>query len=414
MAEASAGGSAGSIPAELFESDSAEIISQYLELMDDTEPPSVFHVWSLLATAAALLGQHAVIRSGVLTVRANLFVVLIGPPAVKKSTAIDLVQGLASGTSLNFGPTDTSGQRHGLMSALVGLHRFDKQKRSAIEALSRMQLKPRRASDMALFVSELGRLWGTANRDMSDFFVDLYDSKDIDYETKGSSTRITAPLVTLLAATTPSSLAQMLPDASATHGILSRIVFVYANQIHKSVPLPPDPTEEWLDLREQIVKKLRWIDGNRNDFGLSPKARELYEELYVFKPKIDDPRFEYYAARRANILLRVAMAIAALRSDTWLIESDIQLAHVLMQEIEPDMHNALSAFGRNKAHMARSTILAFLRGQPGQSASINAVVAAAAADMTRREAEEVIAAMVSNNEITQYGTKIILGSVKRG
>lgn len=298
------------------------------------------------------------------------------------------------------------------MSALAGLRRFDKPAKGEWITLNRKMLRPRKAADMVLFSSELGRLWGTANREMADFLVDLYDGKDVDYETKGSTTLIQSPLATLLGATVPTSLAAMLPENAANHGILSRIIFVYADKIHKLVPLPPEPTEEWLELRDRIVERLHWIDGCRRDFGLSQQARDLYEhKLYTYTPKIDDPRFEYYGGRRANILLRVAMCICALRSDTWVIESDIQLAHTLLAEIEPEMPKALSAFGRNKAHMARTTIISFLRGQPNHTATIAQAIAAAAADLTKREAEEVIQAMAQKGEVTLYAQSIVLGKV---
>lgn len=267
---------------------------------------------------------------------------------------------------------------------------------------------------MALFSAELGRLWGSSNREMADFFVDLYDGEGIDYETKASQTRIDHPLVTLLGATTPSSLASMLPENAATHGVLSRIVFVYGDTNHKQVPIPPDPTEEWLELRHKVVSRFKWIDNNRRDFGLSAAARGAYESLYNFVPKLEDPRLESYRGRRANILLRVAMCLAGLRCDTWVIESDVRLAHELLDQVEPDFHKALTAFGRNKAYMARQIVIQYLKGRPGERAPLDEVISAMAAEMNRREAEEVLNSMVSNKEVTRYGSSIILGNLADG
>jgi len=275
----------------------------------------------------------------------------------------------------------------------------------------RMQ-KPRSPSDMALFSAELGRLWGSANRDLSDFFLDLYDGQGIDYETKASQTKIEQPLVTLLGATTPSSLASMLPENAATHGILTRILFVFGDTNHKQVPIPPDPTEEWIELRDKTVRRFKWIDNNRRDFGLSPEAQSAYESLYDYVPKLEDPRLESFRGRRANILLRVAMCIAALRADTWVIESDLRLAHELMADLEPTMHKALESFGRNKAFMARQIVFQFLRSKPNEAAGVEDVIGAMAGEMNRREAEEVITAMVPQGEITRYGNRLILGKLQ--
>lgn len=401
--------------AELFSSVSAESINEYLQLMEDTESPRLFHIWSLLAASAALLGKNAELKLGaLLTVRPNLFVVLIGPPAARKSTPINIVADLLLGTSVNFGPTDSGGQRHGIMSALQGVARYRPSEyvNGYGHVIVPRMRDPRPPSDMALFSSELGRLWGSSNRDLSDFFIDLYDGQGIDYETKASQTRIEQPLVTLLGATTPSSLATMLPENAATHGVLSRILFVYGDTNHKQVPIPPEPTEEWNELRDKVIRRFKWIDNNRRDFGLSPDARTTYESLYGYVPKLEDSRLESFRGRRANILLRVAMCIAALRSDTYVLDDDLRLAHELLVQLEPDMHRALESFGRNKAYMARQGIIQFLKSKPGEKASFEEVIAAVAGDMNRREAEEVIAAMVLQGEITRYGTRIILGKLE--
>lgn len=401
--------------AELMASVSAESVVEYLTLMEDTESPRVFQTWSLLSAAAALLGHNSELRIGAThVVRPNMFVVLIGPPALRKSTPINVVADLMAGTSVNWGPSDTSGQRHGLMSALTGLHRHDgRERRLRLDSPTSFAMSmPRRASDIALFSTELGRLWGSSNREMADFFIDLYDAEEIDYETKASSTRIMKPLVTTLGATTPSSLASMLPENAATHGILSRIIFVYADVLHKHVPLPPDPTEEWLELRDKVVRRFKWIDGNRRNFSLDAGARSAYTSLYQYRAVLEDPRLESYQGRRGSShLLKVAMCLCALRQDIQIIESDVRVAHELLAAVEPKMHKALESFGRNKAYHGRQIILQFLRSRPGNRASISEVLAIAAAEMTKREAEEVLATMVTNREVSIYNnTTVILGS----
>lgn len=400
--------------AELMNSVSAESINEYLQLMEETESPRPFHVWSLLSAVAALLGQNSELRLGAThVVRPNMFVVLIGPPAIRKSTPINQVVDLMQGTTVNFGPSDTGGQRHGLMSALTGLRRSDSWSRMKRidHPLSINMVQPRRSSDMALFSPELGRLWGTSNREMSDFFISLFDAEGIDYETKAGSTQIAKPLVTFLGATTPSSFASMLPENAATHGILSRIVFVYGDTVHKHVPLPPDATPEWLDLRNSVASRLKWADRNRRDFVLDADARSAYSSLYQYRARLEDPRLESYQGRRgAAHLLKVAMCLAALRYDTCVIESDIRVAHELLCNVEPMMHKALESFGRNKAYQGRQIIIQFLRSKPGQRASISDVYAAASTEMNRREAEEIVSMMAINKEVTIYGGHtVILG-----
>ncbi len=398
----------------ILTSDSAMSFHEYLNLFEETEAPREYHTWSLIGVVAALLGKHARMRVGAtLTITPNLYVVLLGPPALKKSSAINLATGLVKQTTLNFGPTDTGGQRHGLMSALSGLHRHESRfNRHLLDLvpMQEMQLSPRPPDDMFLVAPELGRLMGSASREMADFLLDLWDGAPIDYQTKAGETRIESPLASLLGATTPSSLASILPDNAASHGILSRILFVYADTVHKSVPLPPEPTEEWFEDHERFSRKLRWIDSNRRSFHLAPEARAVYEHLYGFRAYTEDPRLESYQGRRPTILMKVAMCVAALRQDNAVIESDLLFAHECLHAIEPRMHHALESFGRNKAYHGRLLMLQYLRQAPGQMALPNDLIAASASEMNQREAQEAIQAMLKSGELISYGQNLLLGT----
>lgn len=405
----------------LLRSPSAEAIREYLILMENTEPPRTYLIWSLISAAASLLGKNSKFTSGPLyTVKPNLFIVLLGPAGVRKSSAISLISKMLENTTINFGPTDSGGQRHGLMSALTGLNRPDwmaghrGKRQPDTGALTFLMSQPRLASDMTIHVAELGRLLGVGSREMADFMVDLWDGAKIDYETKAGSTEINSPLVNLLGACTPSSLASMIPDNAGTHGILSRIVFIYEEKKYKEVPLPPTPDELWWDRRERFVQRLHWIDSNRQDFSLDHDATSFYNGIYAYIPELRDSRLEHYRERRANILLRVGMAVCALRFDTQIVESDLLLAHEFLKLAEPKFHKALEYFGRNKIYSGRMLMLQFLRNSPTHFATHAELVAAAGSELKASEADEAIQNMITSGEIIAWGAdgRYTLGELK--
>jgi len=401
---------------DLMASNSAAAINEYLSLMEESEAPRQYVIWSLLAASAGLIGRNAAFRRGPLySMTANLFVVLLGPAGLRKSSAITQVMNLLQDTTINFGPTDTGGQRHGIMSALVGSNRFNPGKRwtneKQIPGLFDYQIKPRPPSDLFLSAPELGRLLGIGSREMADFFVDLWDGARIDYETKASETIIARPLVTMLGATTPTSLASILPDGATGHGILSRILFVWADERHKDVPIPPIPGEDWYDKRDSFQERLTWIDQNRLDFAFSGEAEKLYESLYTYNPKIADPRLEHYKERRSGMVLKVAMCLCALRMSVIICEDDVNLAHQLLTLIEPMMHKSLEYFGKNKAFVGRMLILQYLRAQTSFSANKSQLVAAAMSELNKREADEAIESMIASKELAVFGDVIALGEI---
>ena len=406
--------------ATLAASDSAVALNEYLELMEDTESPRTFHVWSLIAAVAALIGKNAKFQSGpAYTVHANLFVVLLGPAGLRKSSAINHITRLLETTSINFGPTDTGGQRQGLMTALGGRVARHKTVLEMIDGLDGAplipaQLKPRLSSDLALWAPELGRLFGSGSREMADFLVSLWDGEDIDYQTRSGIVKIRHPLATMLGATTPSSLASLLPENAPGHGILSRILFIHDEKIYKRVPLPPEPNENWWELRARIVKRFEWIDWNREDFSLSTAARGCYVEHYGYRPQLEDPRLESYRERRATTLIKVSMCLAALRQDTMINEADILLAHELLTLAEPSMHRALEFFGQNRIYIGRMLMIQFLKnmGSRGRS-NASELKAAAASSLNEREAEEALKSMLASGELVQFRDQIMLGSAMK-
>lgn len=400
----------------LFETPSGEALSEYLELMEDTEAPRQFVMWSLISGAAALIGKNAAfVRGPLYTVSANLYVILIGPSGVRKSSAISQIMGFLKETSVNIGPTDSSGQRQGIMSALVGLHRFTEGKpwrardENTIPALFPWLIHPRKPSDIFFGASELGRLFGNGNKDLADFFNDLWDGADIDYQTRASETVIRKPVANLLGATTPANLASILPDGAAGHGILSRILFVFAKEKYKDVPIPPIPREEWYDKRDLFLERLQWIDENRVNFVFSPTASEFYESVYTFNPRLKDARLEAYNERRPTHLLKVAMALAALRNDTVIQENDLNLAHILLKQAEPLMHHAVEYFGKNKIFAGRQLMIQYLRAHGGIASRAD-LIGAAMSELNQREADEAIDGMIKSKEVgsPDGGARIIL------
>jgi hypothetical protein len=246
---------------------------------------------------------------------------------------------------------------------------------------------------------------------MVDFLAELCDGEDIVYQTKMGETRIRKPLASLLGATTPSSLATMIPESAAGHGILSRILFIYADEDYKSVPIPSQVKEEWYDAKAKFTKRLEYIDSMRENFAMTKEAQAEYIRLYAFVPELNEPRLSHYIRRRATMLMKVSMILAALRYSTKIIVADLLLAHELLHAIEPKMCKALEYFGRNKAIQGRMLILQYLKnlGTSG-TASEAELMASAASELNNREAQEAIESLIVSGELKQYGGRILLGS----
>ena len=98
-----------------------ETIKKYLKLVEKTEPPVLHHIWSLVSMMSANLGRRCWFEFGSTPIYPNQYILLVGDPGVRKSTAMSLAKKMIKGNrSIRIAPDDTGGQRQGLIMAMIG------------------------------------------------------------------------------------------------------------------------------------------------------------------------------------------------------------------------------------------------------------------------------------------------------
>lgn len=332
---------------------SSQLIRDYLRLTDGLESPTPYHIWSFISMFAALVGGRVYIDQGAIgKKKLNLGVILTGFPAIKKSTAITVMQNFSEGLPLQYGPSDTAGQRQGIMSAMLPRWQSDAQAEKDEFDLSPMTLEllaqldtsqiqaalqnPRipPASELYFASKELGRLMAAPSRELIDFFTDAIDGESVHYQLKSQSVKIKHPLLNLLGATTPGSLSEILPRGATEHGFLSRLIFVYAAKPAARNPTPAKWNETQLKLRESMLNRIEYVlDRVDGGLELSEAALKTYQDVYDYIPVLKDVRLRAYISRRTDHLLKVAALLSLMRDDiTGIVcASDVRLAHALLQ-----------------------------------------------------------------------------------
>lgn len=343
---------------------SSQAIRDYLSLCEGLESPTPYHIWSFLSMTAALCGERVTIEHGPMgNLRLNLGVVLTGVPAVRKSTALTIVQKFAEGLPVSYGPTDTAGQRQGIMSAM--LPRWQKEPKDEVndfeistEMLSQLadfdtdsihaklpDPIERKASEIYFVSKELGRLIASSSRELFDFFTDGMDGETFHYQLKNQVIKIHKPLMNLLGATTPASLGNMIPRGGESHGFLSRLIFVHAPHIDRLVPMPTPWTEDQLAIQQSLHDRmLESLLNPHRTLKLTESAEATYVDLYSYVPATSDIRLSAYAGRRAVHLLKLAGLLAFLRCDAArsVTACDVRLSHALLVLTEASMERSMS------------------------------------------------------------------------
>ena len=307
----------------------------------------------------------------------NLYVLLVGPPGVRKSTGIKITANrLKKATGIRFAPDDTAGQRQGLITAMSDDMELDPDVQALkngsagfeLDDLLNLQIKVDIRDKHVMFASasEFSSFIGTNSREMVKFLNKVWDGEDYEYRLKSERKVLEAPLLSFIGGTTPTNLSEDLPTNAIGQGFTSRIIFVYANKRYKPVPDPPPFDAEIEAKIEATYKELFYnVSG---PLSKTPDAHGRILSLYDYDTKIQDTRFVYYVERRQQHLLKVSVILTAIRGSKTIEFQDVEEAHQLLVETEKYMSDALGEFGLSPFAIAKQQMLEFI-AQAGEAVS---------------------------------------------
>lgn len=265
----------------------------------------------------------------------NLYVALIGPPGrTAKSTAMYLSkQLLGQVPTIKMGPDSCTREQ-------------------LIKAMEDSKLNNQCA--MTIYSTEFSSLIGPSGILMIQFLLDIYDCNYTDpkqgwqYQTKHQgANKLVNPYLSGLFCTTPTYLAESIPDNIVGHGFTSRMIFVHEE---KERLINPRPKGMDIDLATALVSDLRHISYISGQFQWADDEAtsaydSFYQELYNSVP--EDHRLEGYHWRKKIHVLKVAMLASLADSDDLLLRKrDIDTAVQFLHDLEHNMARVFSAVGK--------------------------------------------------------------------
>jgi hypothetical protein len=400
-------------------------LNDYLSLVEDTESPRIFHIWGAVFGMAAALGRRCWLPFGTFDIHANQYILLVGTPGTRKTTAANQAKKLLP-SSVRLAPSDTGGQRQGLVIAMAGEDTSHKEflngaelgaKENTISSLTQLEeitndpleeeaieIAEADKHHLAVVASEFSRFIGQNNLSMLDFLGERYDGEDYRYLTRQSNITLKNTLMNILACTTPTMLNNSMPPAAGGQGFLSRMILVYGTRKYKQVPRPMAPNVELVaKIKERLGDAYHRLSG---PFDETPDGRAFSESLYNYPIEITDSRFGYYAERRYTHLIKLAMCLAASRGERIITKSDYEESHRILRATERGMPDALGEFGLNPLALLKQEILEQLRATQGPL-TMEQIVAMFHRDARSREIAEVI------NDLLKMG-QVKMGQLPSG
>lgn len=344
------------------------LVSQYLNYTEGTEPPKQYHRWSFLTCVGAALGRNLWIQHGHSNVYANMYVMLVGAPGTRKSSAIKTARKLLElGEYSTFSYNKSTKQKFLLDLQDMLMPKNDKGELDAaamLDAAFKVPIKPE-STDCFICADEFADFIGPNNLDFITLLTTLWDNLD-KYEDRvknSQSIKIDNPTINILGGLTPVSFASSIPQEATGSGFLSRVVLVYGETTGTKITWPSPPDAAQTDMFSHLFAKLQTLQG---EVKFTPAARRVVEDIYTGFESLQDVRLQYYSSRRLMHMFKLCIILGALKAvedDVDVVEVDDELvkeANTILTYTEEYMSNALGEIGASRNSAATQRVMEML------------------------------------------------------
>lgn len=336
----------------------ADFIDLYLSYTRQTECPTFFHRWCAVTSLAAYLGRRPYFRFGHFTLHPNLYVMLIGSPGTKKSSAIKIGAKLLKQSGYNTFAAKKTRQEKFLLDLAEQSERLGGDTETDTSILdqnlwgdapdSAPSMEGRPPAECFVAADEFNNFIGLGNTDFISILGDLWDYEGVyDYRLKNSkSVFIPEPTISILGGNTPTGFAQAFPTETIGQGFFSRLLLVYGEPSGVKFTFPPPPDTQ---AQAELIRLLHRIKNEVvGEMTLTAEASDLLDKIYHTWKDLDDIRFEHYSNRRLPHLLKLCLVVTASRVSTAIEVEDVVYANTLLTFTEQLMPKALGEFGKGR------------------------------------------------------------------
>jgi hypothetical protein len=323
-------------------------LQSYMEYTEETESTKLFNRWVGLSALASALRRKVWFNFGRIKICPNLFVVLVAEPGVARKT-------------------QAIGYAEDILSEIPGviLSADSSTPAALLDDIESAQCEDQFADGTTLLHNSLTIVSGEFesflgnkkdNQRMITLLTDFFDCKTrpFKYRTKHSGSNIiNAVFLNLIAATTPGSLASILPYTAIGGGLTARIIFAWSEGIEKKVDVP-ETSPELEELKQALIHDLSIIARLTGGYNFTKESRNWWREWYNTYDVRDtnrickDPSLIPWYARKHAFLLKVGQLVASSYTNEKRVSvADFESALLFIEDAEKTMGRTFSAIGRS-------------------------------------------------------------------
>jgi hypothetical protein len=318
-------------------------LQAYRVFTEPTEPSQAFHLWCAIHNLSALLGRKCYINQGHFIIFPHLYIMLVGEPASRKSTAISIARKMI--TPLGKIPTaPSSSSRSSLIDTIL-------------ENRVEYQLEGRTVfyHQAAAYADEFGEFIGGRhlNQDNVRFITKIWTDDIYEERTRAHGhKKIPYPYLTILGGCQPGWLSDNLHHAVISEGFARRMLFVVVDEdTMENINAWPTLSKAQIQAQKIIVRENRRIVNISGDFALTTKALEHYIDWYTTNKqaiKSQNNILRFYFSSKHELVLKVCMCISASITNKRIVDYNM-LRFVLkaLAQLEKGTEKALSGISQN-------------------------------------------------------------------
>lgn len=348
-------------------------LQDYKICTDKNEAPATWHLFSGLAALSTLVSGKVWLDMGLFCIRPNLYVVLTGPPGLKKTTAMIIAKNLLRQVGSAVAPMTAECQtKEDLTQKMAGNSRICQLKPGQVPH----QFSPIDSEKskflycpISAFVTELSQFVGTHTAaHMLDFLTTIYDEHEYTSSTKNKGEdKMPMPYFCLLGCTVPEWLTNKLKDDVISGGFSRRAIFVYETERRGRYAFP-EVSQEMREAWDRVVIASKRIATIKGPYEWGTGAREFYENWYnTLNPPADPLLSGWYNSVHIQ-MLKIAMLISASEwdgeSQHYIEIPHIQMSIELLKIVESNIPKVFKGIGRNELYGISNKIVELLDSVP--------------------------------------------------
>lgn len=350
-------------------------LDSYMGWTKDLESPTRYHLWSAIAAAGHVLGRNVgMLRMGGKWVvfPGQILVVLVGPTAVKKDTAmnqsVNLLRALPKGVA-NILPERTSPQELLNQLAAAGV----KKPNVGFIYASEMGTFFGTESYMDGMVTMVTNLWNAPTGFVNPETM-VVEPHVKEFAFRSWKQTLRDPAIGGIMAITPEGVATELPPSARKRGFMGRCLWVYEAMSDR----PPNPGTSWVPeetaTRDRLLEGLEKLATLKGMIWFTKQGREWFDDWYVnvHSPAVasspEEAQETGYMGRKADHLLRVAITLACLahigdEQGFTVSQANLQHALRLLETAERNLPRVIGEVGRAPVAEKMAKFLRYL--EPG-------------------------------------------------